>query len=88
MVLAKRGLGRGLEALLVEVPVMAETSQHLSAIEQPQDSQNNPSVASDIQAFQDIAENMQTENRLLIKEAEALKGFLDDFETLVQCHGI
>ncbi len=88
MVAAKRGLGRGLEALLVEVPVMAETSQHIFAIEQPQDSQNNPLLATDLRAFQDIAENMQTENRLLLKEAEALKSFLDDFETMVQCHGI
>lgn len=59
MTTQKRGLGRGLEALLVDVSAKETRSTVL------------------IKAI-------QTENANLIKEAEALKVLLDDFETLVR----
>lgn len=64
MTAQKRGLGRGLEALLVDVSTHKETEQ-LS------------STAILVQAI-------HTENANLIKEAEALKALLEDFEILVR----
>jgi ParB-like chromosome segregation protein Spo0J len=59
MMTQKRGLGRGLEALLVDVSAKETRSTVL-------------------------VKAIQTENANLIKEAEALKVLLDDFETLVR----
>jgi ParB-like chromosome segregation protein Spo0J len=59
MTTQKRGLGRGLEALLVDV----SAKETRSAV---------------------LVKAIQTENANLIKEAEALKVLLDDFETLVR----
>jgi len=63
MTAQKRGLGRGLEALLVDVSTQ-ETVQLSSTTV--------------------LVKAIQTENTNLIKEAEALKVLLDDFETLVR----
>ena len=63
MTAQKRGLGRGLEALLVDVSTQ-ETVQLSSTTV--------------------LVKAIQTENANLIKEAEALKVLLDDFETLVR----
>lgn len=88
MVLAKRGLGRGLEALLVKVPIMARASQQISTIEQAQVSQNQELVSVDLQNSLHPIETDPLKNHLLLQEAEALKSFLDDFETMLQQHSL
>ncbi len=63
MTAQKRGLGRGLEALLVDVSTQETTQLSSTTV---------------------LVKAIQTENTNLIKEAEALKVLLDDFETLVR----
>lgn len=76
MTTQKRGLGRGLEALLVDVsaPVSSITRR---AKTQPNDDNAIISVVALMKAI-------QKENANLIKEVEALKELLEDFEVLVQ----
>ncbi|MDO9212793.1 MAG: hypothetical protein Q8Q54_14805 [Methylococcales bacterium] len=78
MTTQKRGLGRGLEALLVDVakPVKAKES-----VPTP-----HATLADDHAAIATIAlmKAIQKENANLIKEVEVLKDLLDDFEALVQ----
>ena len=63
MTAQKRGLGRGLEALLVDVSTQETARLSSTAV---------------------FVKAIQTENANLIKEADALKVLLDDFETLVR----
>ncbi|MFI3220138.1 MAG: hypothetical protein QX189_13635 [Methylococcales bacterium] len=63
MTAQKRGLGRGLEALLIDVSTQEITQLSSTTV---------------------LVKAIQTENTNLIKEAEALKVLLDDFETLVR----
>lgn len=84
MSLAKRGLGRGLEALLVDVPLATEHSQLSPLLEQGQSVVNPQLTASaELQHLQEIAETLQQEGRWLLKEAEALRDFLDDFSAIL-----
>jgi cell fate (sporulation/competence/biofilm development) regulator YmcA (YheA/YmcA/DUF963 family) len=78
MTAQKRGLGRGLEALLVDVskPVMTQDSlQRPSA---------NIADEQTVIAAVTLMKAIQKENANLIKEVEALKELLEDFETLVR----
>lgn len=89
MVLVKRGLGRGLEALLVEMPGVVDTSLHSYGMEGlQQDNQHAPFVVAELPYVQESPENRQTLRGVLLKEAEALKNFLDDFETMLQRHSL
>lgn len=78
MTAQKRGLGRGLEALLVDVskPVVLKDS-----VQRP-----IPTIADEqtVIAAVSLMKAIQKENANLMKEVEALKELLDDFETLVQ----
>lgn len=76
MTAQKRGLGRGLEALLVDVsaPVSSIAPR---AKTQPSDDEAIISAVALMKAI-------QKENANLIKEVEALKELLEDFEALVQ----
>jgi uncharacterized protein YlxW (UPF0749 family) len=76
MTAQKRGLGRGLEALLVDV------SSPVSSIAQRAKTQ--PSDDNAIISAVALMKAIQKENANLIKEVEALKELLDDFEALVQ----
>ena len=69
MTAQKRGLGRGLEALLIDVP--AKESVQAA----PADIQTATAI---------LVKAIQQENANLIQEAEALKALLADFETLVR----
>lgn len=74
----KRGLGRGLEALLIDIaqPVIAkENLERLSA-----NSDDEHTVIAAITLMKAI----QKENANLINEVHALKELLADFEALVQ----
>ena len=82
MTAQKRGLGRGLEALLVDVatPIRAKEVVQLAQ------SQPSPTLLDDQAVIAAVAliKAIQKENANLIKEVEALKDLLDDFEALVQ----
>jgi hypothetical protein len=83
MTAQKRGLGRGLEALLVDV------TTHVKAREEaqlPQTQSTTPELSDDHAVIAAIAlmKAIQKENANLVKEVEALKELLDDFEALVQ----
>lgn len=88
MTLTKRGLGRGLEALLTEVPIMAETALHSQGLAVQQDHQVDQFVVAELQHPVELTENKQTLRGVLLNEAEALKSFLEDFETMVQHHSL
>jgi hypothetical protein len=78
MTAQKRGLGRGLEALLVDVnaPVrIRETVQPALA----QLTDEHAAIATIA-----LMKAIQKENANLIKEVKALKDLLDDFEALVR----
>lgn len=76
MTAQKRGLGRGLEALLVDVssPVSSITPRAKTQ------SSDDDAIISAVALMKAI----QKENANLIKEVEALKEMLEDFEALVQ----
>jgi hypothetical protein len=78
MTAQKRGLGRGLEALLVDVNAPIRIRETV----QPAPAQ----LTDERAAIATIAlmKAIQKENANLIKEVEALKDLLDDFEALVR----
>jgi len=93
MTLRKRGLGRGLEALLADDSAKEK-------IQQPQAVQlneNQPFKDADQDEEQAIEEidggaamvfalfkNIQKENRMLLEEAEALRKLIAEFEAIVR----
>lgn len=84
MTAQKRGLGRGLEALLVDVTTHVKAKE---AVQFPQTPPNTrPALLDDHAVIAAIAliKAIQKENANLVKEVEALKDLLDDFEALVQ----
>lgn len=78
MTAQKRGLGRGLEALLVDVtrPVTAKEDATPPQVKLADDHAVIATIA--------LMKAIQKENANLVKEVEALKELLDDFEALVQ----
>jgi len=74
MNLPKRGLGRGLEALLADVSGSGK-SKKIS----PADIKE-----LDGQALQTVYENIQMEKLALLKEAEALKTLIAEFESIIR----
>lgn len=88
MVLAKRGLGRGLEALLVEVPVITETSLHSHDTGLSHNNQHTPFVVADLPHAHKLSENNQPLIRVLLNEAEAIKDLLTDLEAILQHHSL
>ncbi len=84
----KRGLGRGLEALLVDVSVKEEKHQlqtlpidtlqrgnHLSPDDMNSDELQNVAI--------ELIETIQKENLNLLHEAEVLRTLIDEFEAMV-----
>ncbi|MDO9422805.1 MAG: hypothetical protein Q7T40_01260 [Methylobacter sp.] len=92
MTLKKRGLGRGLEALLADDSAKKETHQP-----QTKQSADNRSVKDKIRLKPETIEavderagmvvalfkNIQRENLLLLEEAEALKKLIEEFESIL-----
>jgi ParB-like chromosome segregation protein Spo0J len=72
MTLKKRGLGRGLEALLVDV----STKQEVPVIIKEMDEREAMAIT--------LIETIQNENLNLLQEAEALKMLIDEFEAMVR----
>jgi len=101
MTLRKRGLGRGLEALLAEDS--AKEKMHQSQTVQSNENQSSKDVGQDeIQAVGEIDapaamvvalfKNIQKENRVLLEEAEVLRKLIEEFEAIVrasmdECNG-
>ncbi len=83
MTAQKRGLGRGLEALLVDVSTPIRAKKEV--VQLPQ-SEPSPALADDHTVITAVAliKAIQKENANLVKEVEALKDLLDDFEALVR----
>lgn len=93
MNLKKRGLGRGLEALLADDSAKKETHPP-----QTKPSADNRSVNDEMQSKPEIIEavdgqagmvvalfkNIQRENLLLLEEAEALKRLIEEFESILR----
>ena len=70
MTLKKRGLGRGLEVLLAEAPAL-EGLQQMPAVSENVDGQA-------------VNEIIRRERLNLLQEAEALKSFLDEVESIIR----
>lgn len=93
MTLRKRGLGRGLEALLADDS--AKDEKHQPKTEQSADYQAVKDVGPDeIQASDEVDsrtalvaalfKNIQREHLNLLEEAEALKKMIEEFEAIVR----
>ena len=93
MTLRKRGLGRGLEALLADDS--AKEDKHQAKAAQSVDDQSAKDIGLDkIQATEEVDgrtalvvalfKNIQRENRILLEEAEALRKLLEEFEAIVR----
>ena len=78
MNIKKRGLGRGLEALLVDVSVKEEKHQ-LQTL--PPDDMNSDELQ---ELAIELIETTQKENLNLLEEAEALKTLMDEFEAMLR----
>ena len=90
MSLKKRGLGRGLEALLVNVSTIEEKNQlQTLPIDILQRGSHLPPDDMSSDELQDMAiellETIQKENLSLLQEAEALRKLIDEFEAMI-CH--
>jgi hypothetical protein len=92
MTLKKRGLGRGLEALLADD--LAKNEQYRQQISR-NDEAKDAVICTASEAVDGIAEdqsamvvalfkNIQRENRLLLEEAESLRQLIAEFELLVR----
>ena len=93
MTLRKRGLGRGLEALLADDS--AKEKIHQSQAVQSDENQPSKDVVQDeAQAIEEVDDqaamvvalfkNIQKENRMLLEEAEALRKLIEEFEAIVR----
>ncbi|MCX7101136.1 MAG: hypothetical protein NTX38_06495 [Methylobacter sp.] len=92
MILKKRGLGRGLEALLADDSVKKE--QHRSPVRQAEEINIAVTMAKSEQVEVQTEErsamvialfkNIQKENRLLLEEAESLRQLIAEFESIVR----
>ena len=92
MILKKRGLGRGLEALLADDS--ANREQHRSPVRQADDSDITTTGAKTEQVEAQtedrsamviaLFKNIQKENRLLLEEAESLRQLIAEFESIVR----
>lgn len=92
MTLKKRGLGRGLEALLADDPAKNE-QQRPQNRPVPEGKDTGTAVtpeAADEKAGDRSAmvialfKNIQRENRILLEEAESLRQLIAEFESLVR----
>ncbi|MDP2099668.1 MAG: hypothetical protein U1D70_14240 [Methylobacter sp.] len=91
MTLKKRGLGRGLEALLADEPVKEESQQvQILPVNEPAPAgvQLAPVMVEDVDDRADMVvalfKSIQRENLLLREEAEVLRGLIEEFEALIR----
>ncbi|MGZ5008719.1 MAG: hypothetical protein ACXWFI_13770 [Methylobacter sp.] len=80
----KRGLGRGLEALLAEESAKEDRQQ--SVKERSAEEVRSAAVETDKQAAMVVAffKGVQKEHHALLEEAENLKKMIEDFEAIIR----
>lgn len=85
MNLKKRGLGRGLEALLADESGQEQTHQPVSAGRQ-EETRPAAAVELDKQTAMVVAffKGIQKEHRTLLEEAEGLRKLIEDFEAMIR----
>jgi len=91
MTLKKRGLGRGLEALLADEPAKEEPQQQVQILPVNEPAlagvQLAPVMVEDVDDRADtviaLFKSIQRENLILREEAEALRALIEEFEALV-----
>lgn len=100
MTLKKRGLGRGLEALLVDVgakeellptlqtdacqPVQDEETQTLPPSVEVRSKARTGEVDERTAMVVELFKNIQREHLVLLEEAEALKKMIEEFESMIR----
>jgi uncharacterized protein YlxW (UPF0749 family) len=101
MTFRKRGLGRGLEALLaddsakdkIDRPQTVQSGENLLSRDMVQDEAQETGEIDDRAAMVvALFKNIQKENRTLLEEAEALRKLIAEFEAIVrasmdECNG-
>lgn len=93
MTLKKRGLGRGLEALLADDSAK-EKMQQSQAVQSAENQSSEDAVEDEALVKEEIDsraamvmalfKNIQKENRMLREEAEALRKLIEEFEAIVR----
>ena len=85
MTVKKRGLGRGLEALLADDSAKEEQQATQTEVYAPakEPVQRTEQVDDRSATVVALFKNMQRENRLLLEEAESLKQLIAEFEAIV-----
>jgi len=101
MTFRKRGLGRGLEALLADDSAKEKIHQS-QAVQSEENQPSKDMVQEEVQAIEEVDDqaamvvalfkNIQKENRMLLEEAEALRKLIEEFEAIVrasmdECNG-
>ncbi len=85
MTLRKRGLGRGLEALLVDVADKEEKHQPVPVAT---DGSASGTQAREVDGrtamVVELFKSIQREHLVLLDEAEALRALIDEFESIVR----
>ncbi|MFI3186948.1 MAG: hypothetical protein QX198_13330 [Methylococcaceae bacterium] len=91
MSLKKRGLGRGLEALLADESAREEQPQTTHSVDYPPAKEMAQDKLQLIEQTEDrsatvlaLFKNIQRENRILLEEAESLRQLIAEFESIVR----
>ncbi|MFZ2403793.1 MAG: hypothetical protein WAW41_01560 [Methylobacter sp.] len=93
MTFKKRGLGRGLEALLADDSAKEEKQQTKTgqSVDYRPAKEVSPDEIQTVGTVDDRAamvvalfKNIQKENQMLLEEAEALKKLIEEFEALIR----
>jgi hypothetical protein len=91
MTLRKRGLGRGLEALLADDPAKNEQNLQTRQTEDGRDAEGFAKLEAAGGKVEDrsalvvaLFKNIQRENLILLEEAESLRQLIAEFESLIR----
>ena len=83
MTLRKRGLGRGLEALLVDV---ADKEEPVAVGDGKKAKMQTKAVDDRTAVVLELFKNLQREHLVLLEEAEALRKLVEEFELIVRAN--
>lgn len=87
MTFKKRGLGRGLEALLADDSVKEDKHQPTKNLSQ-NEIESTPIVVAEVDVRSamvvELFKSIQREHLILLEEAEALKKLIEEFESIVR----
>ncbi len=84
MSLKKRGLGRGLEALLADDSEKQRSQAIEKGIDTSAAQRNAYEVEDRTATVVGLFKNIQRENRVLLEEAESLRQLIAEFESVVR----